>query len=102
MSKLIQIIYASVVLWMLLVWVGYAEKNRKKPMSQWIIRFGNLCMGVYLLQQFILKGLYNLTPLLEVSGCYWLPWGAFLIALIGAVFISQLLVKTKVGRFLIG
>lgn len=96
-----QIIYASVGLWMLLVWVGYAEKSRKKLMSQWIIRFGNLCMGVYLMQQFILKGLYNHT-LPEILGCYWLPWVGFVIAFTGSVLVSQLLLKTKVGNFLIG
>jgi len=102
LSKLMQIIYASVGLLMLLAWVGYAEGKRKKSLSQWIIRFGNLCMGVYLLQQFILKGLYNHTALPEILGCYWLPWVGFVIALIGSVCISHLLVKTKAGRFLIG
>ena len=97
-----QIIYASVGLWMLLVWVGYAEKSRKKPMSQWIIRFGNLCMGVYLMQQFILKGLYNHTALPEILGCYWLPWVGFVITLIGSVLIAQLMRSIKVGKFLIG
>ena len=102
LTKVMQIIYASVGLWMLLVWVGYAEKSRKKPLSQWIIRFGNLCMGVYLLQQFILKGLYNHTSLPEVLGCYWLPWMGFVITLICSVLITFLMMKTKSGRFLIG
>lgn len=102
LSKLMQIIYASVGLWMLLVWVGYAEGKRKKSLSQWIIRFGNFCMGVYLMQQFILKGLYNHTALPELLGCYWLPWVGFVIALIGSVLISQLMRTTKAGRFLIG
>lgn len=102
LSKFMQIIYASMGLWMLLLWVGYGEKNRKEEMSQRIIEFGNLCMGVYLLQQFILIGLYDHTALPYLFGCYWLPWVGFVIAFIGSVFISQLLLKTKVGKFLIG
>ena len=71
-------------------------------MSQYIVRLGNLCFGVYLLQQFILKGLYDHTALPELLGCYWLPWVGFAIALIGSIFVSQLMVKSKIGKFLIG
>lgn len=97
-----QIIYASVGLWMLLVWVGYAEKRLKKSLPLWIVRLGNLCFGVYLLQQFILMGLYRYTQLPSLLGCYVLPWLGFMVALVGSVLISQLLVKTKTGKFLIG
>lgn len=102
LSKFMQIIYASVGLWMLLLWIGYSEKNCKEGIPQWIIGFGNLCLGVYLLQQFILKGLYDHTALPDYLGCYWLPWGGFVIAFTGSVLVSQLLLKTKVGKFLIG
>ena len=102
LSKLMQIIYASVGLWMLLVWVGYAEKRLKKSLPLWIVRLGNLCFGVYLLQQFILMGLYRYTQLPSLLGCYVLPWLGFMVALVGSVLISQLLVKTKTGKFLIG
>lgn len=97
-----QIIYASVGLWMLLVWVGYAEKSRKKPLPHWMITFGNLSMGVYLLQQFILMGLYDHTLLPEFLGCYWLPWCGFAISLFCSLVISHFFVKTTAGRFLIG
>lgn len=102
LSKLMQIIYASVGLWMLLVWVGYAEKRLNKSLPLWIVRLGNLCFGVYLLQQFMLKGLYDHTALPEILGCYWLPWVGFVIALAGSLVIAGLLVKTKIGKFLIG
>lgn len=87
---------------MLFFIVGFVEKKRSRLVSQWIIKVGNLCFGVYLLQQFILKSLYNYTNLPSVVGCYWLPWVGFTIALIGSLIIAQILVKTKVGRFLIG
>ena len=102
LSKLMQIIYASVGLWMLLVWVGYAEKRLKKSLPLWIVRLGNLCFGVYLLQQFILMGIYDHTLLPEILGYYWLPWFGFVISLFCSLVISHFLVKTMAGRFLIG
>ena len=97
-----RIIYSSIGLAMLFIIIGYKEKNRKTPLPQWIIKIGNLSFGVYLLQQFILKGLYNYTNLPVVLGCYWLPWVGFVITLISSVLIAFLLVKTKIGRLLIG
>lgn len=102
LSKLLQLVYAFVGLCMLFVIIGYKEKNRKKPIPKWIIKKGNLCFGVYLFQQFILKGLYNYTNLPFILGCYWLPWIGFVVALIGSIVLAQLLVKTKTGKFLIG
>lgn len=102
LSKLLQIIYAFVGLAMLFVFVGYKEKGRKDEIPQWLIRLGGLCFGVYLLQQFILIGLYRYTQLPSLLGCYVLPWLGFMVALVGSVLISQLLVKTKTGKFLIG
>lgn len=101
-STLMRIIYSFVGLAMLFIIVGYKEKNRKTPLPQWIIEKGNLCFGVYLLQQFILKGIYNYTNLPGILGCYWLPWVGFVVAMAGSIVIAELLIKTKVGKFLIG
>lgn len=101
-SILMRIIYSSVGLAMLFIIIGYKEKDRTTSLPQWIIKVGNLCFGVYLLQQFILKGLYNYTNLPAVLGCYWLPWVGFLVALAGSLVVAGLLVKTKIGKFLIG
>lgn len=102
LANMLRIIFSSVGLAMLFIIVGYKDKNRKTPLPQWIIEKGNLCFGVYLLQQFILKGLYNYSDLPEILGCYWLPWMGFVVALVGSILIAQLLVKTKTGKFLIG
>lgn len=102
LSSLMKIIYSSVGLAMLNIIIGYKEKNRKMPLPQWIIKIGNLCFGVYLLQQFILRGLYNYTNLPQILGCYWLPWVGFVVALAGSIIITELLIKTKIGKFLIG
>ena len=101
LSKLLQIIYAFVGLAMLFVFVGYKEKDMKGEIPQWLIKLGGLCFGVYLLQQFILNGLYNYTNLPDVLGCYYLPWVGFLLALALSLVISELLIKTRIGKFLI-
>ena len=102
LSRLLQIIYAFVGLAMLFVFVGYKEKGRKGEIPQWLTSFGSLCFGVYLLQQFILMGVYDYTAIPTMVGCYWLPWVGFIVALIGSVMVAFLMVKTKIGRLLIG
>lgn len=101
-SILMRIIYSSVGLAMLFIIIGYIEKDRPTSLPQWIIKMGNLCFGVYLLQQFILKGLYNYTNLPAVLGCYWLPWVGFVITLSMSLLLTKLSLKSSLGRFLIG
>lgn len=102
LSTLLKNIYSFLGLAMLFIIIGYKEKNRRTPLPQWIIKIGNLCLGGYLLQQFILRGLYYYTNLSQDLGCYWLPWVGFVVALAGSIIIAELLIKTKVGKFLIG
>lgn len=45
--------------------------------------------------------IYN-GALISLLGSYWLPWVAFVITLLLSVVLSWGLLKTKVGRFLIG
>lgn len=82
--------------------VGMFETKRCSPLPNWVIMIGGLCMGVYLFQQFILKGLYLNTALLEIVGLILLPWIGFVIALVVSLLLSYLMRLTKAGRFLIG
>ena len=102
MIDISRMIYSSIGLAGLCVTVAMFEKKRTAPLPQWIVKVGALCMGVYLFQQFILKGLYNYTRLPEMLGYYWLPWVGFIIALAGSLGLSYLIRLTKAGRFLIG
>lgn len=98
LSKLLQIIYSFVGLAMLFVFVGYKERDMKGEIPQWLIKLGGLCFGVYLLQQFILNGLYNYTELPVILGCYWLPWVGFILATTFSLVLTLLIRKTKIGR----
>jgi len=102
LSKLLQIIYAFVGLAMLFLFVGYKEKTRKVEIPHWLINLGGLCFCVYLLQQFILMGLYYYMGVPAFLGCYWLPWVGFVVTLISSVLIAFLMVKTKIGKLLVG
>lgn len=95
MSIVLRMIYASTGLAALFFLVGCKEKARKGDIPQWIIRLSGLCFGVYLVQQFILKALYNHTKLPDILGYYALPWVGLAIALSGSVLIAYLMVKVK-------
>ena len=96
----LRLVYASVGIVMTLSWVGCYLKRHVAP--QWMEQVGALSFGVYLFQQFILKGLYDHTTLPSFLGCYWLPWVGFVVALLGSLLMAYLLRATKFGRFLIG
>ena len=57
--------------------------------------------GVYIYHQFILMILYYKVPLITTNP-YWLPIVSFWIAIALSVTISEVSLKTKIGRFLIG
>ena len=95
-----QIIYAMAGIAMAFSLVGcYLIKHSLK---EWMVQVSALSFGVYLFQQFVLKGLYDHTILPTLLGCYWLPWFGFIITLISSLILSWLLRKTQIGRFLIG
>ena len=102
LSNTARLIYASIGLALMFVIVGMFETKRCSPLPNWVIMIGGLCMGVYLFQQFILKGLYLNTALPEIVGPIWLPWIGFVIALAMSLLLSYLMRLTKAGRFLIG
>ena len=98
--KLCQFLYASIgtmAFYCTAVWY-----TQKKQLKQFTIKLASCCFGIYLFQQFILELLYYQTTLPSMLGPYWIPWCGFCVTIILSYFISNLLLKTKVGRFLIG
>lgn len=82
--------------------INVYENNRKSEIPDFIIKVGSLCMGIYLLQQFILKILFDLTLLPEVLGPYLLPWVGFVIALLVSMVLTYYLRRNSIGRFILG
>ena len=95
-----QLIYAGVgVIAFYSITVYYTQKHQLKPFT---IKLAACCFGIYLFQQFVLQLLYYKSGFSMLVGPYWLPWCGFVIAAIVSYVLSELLLKTKTGRFLIG
>lgn len=86
-SRIARIIYSSLGLVLLFYFAGIIDSKCPKPLPGWILKIGSLCMGVYLVQQFILKALYQHTSLPTALGPIWLPWAGFIIALTGSALL---------------
>lgn len=76
-------------------------KENYQP-KQWIVRASDDCYGVYVFHQFILVALYFYTPLVLKVNAYLVPWIGFAVAFSISLLLTQLFLKTKTGRFLIG
>ena len=71
-------------------------------LSKATVKISACCFGIYLFQQFVLQLLYYKTSLPLLVGPYWLPWCGFVVAALVSYLLSDLWLKTKVGKFLIG
>lgn len=95
-----QLIYASVGLIAFYGSAVYFTENHQ--LSEATKKIAACCFGIYLFQQFILQLLYYKTDFPLWVGPYWLPWCGFVIADVISYKLSDLLLKTKTGKFLIG
>ena len=75
---------------------------QRHSLSQFAQHFALCCFGFYLCQQFVLQLLYYKSRFPVLVGPYWLPWCGFILASAVSYSISTILVKTKIGRYLIG
>ena len=66
-----------------------------------LVKIGNYCFGVYIFQQFVLKGLYFKTDIPGIVGPYILPWLGFVIALVVSFLLIYFIRLSKVGRALL-
>lgn len=73
-----------------------------KQLPQTIVLLSTYCYGVYIFQQFILKYYYYHTTASQLITTTLVPWIGFSITLIISVALSALLLRTRVGRYLIG
>ena len=100
LNHVCKILYSSSGIVLMLSLSGLYVKHFK--VSQRMITLGGLSFGVYLIQQFVLKYVYYKTELPCYLSPYVLPWVGFIFTLIVSVALSYLLIKTRVGRYLIG
>ena len=96
------LIYSALGLAFIYILINYLLKKNIINVTPVMIKLSAYCFGVYIFQQFILKYIVYNGALISLLGSYWLPWVAFVITLLLSVVLSWGLLKTKVGRFLIG
>lgn len=65
------------------------------------IKLGNLCMGVYIFQQFILEIFYYHSPMPSMLSNLQLPLVGFVIALVVSLVLTYTLRTTKLGKKLL-
>lgn len=77
----------------------FVQRHQLRPFA---IKLSSCCFGIYLFQQFVLQLLFYHTNFPTMTGPYWLPWCGFVLAAAVSYFLSDLLLRTKTGQFLIG
>lgn len=103
MSRRIAVlVYSALGLAFIYILINYLLKKNMINVTSVMIKLSAYCFGVYIFQQFILKYIVYNGALISLLGSYWLPWVAFVITILFSVGLSFGLLKTRVGRFLIG
>ncbi len=95
-----QLIYATIGTITFYITTVYFTRHRQ--LNKLTISLASSCFGIYLIHQFLLIGLYYNTNFAAIVGPYWLPWLGVALVLPVSYLLSTILLKTKVGKFLIG
>ena len=94
-------VYATTMLWL------RRHRTEEAQPSGWLRECSRLCYGVYVLHMFFMQPIYFHTVIPQwccssAAGAWLLPWGVLAVTLALSVAGTWLLLKTRVGRFLIG
>ena len=102
LNNMMQMVYSTlgVVAFYLtaLLIAGTSEPVSKDSL---LFKVGNYCFGVYIFQQFVLKGLYYYTPIPGIVGPYVLPWAGAFTALVVSFVLVSLIRLTRIGRLIL-
>ena len=75
--------------------------SRGFHVPQYVIKLNQICMGIYIFHQFILKFLYFHSILPEWCGYVVLPWVGYVIAILSSIALSIIIRLTAIGRRII-
>lgn len=99
-NRVVHLIGSCCVIYVLFSYFNSKFGNSKLP--SYINEFACACFGIYLIQQFVLQFLYYHTALPQHIHQLTLPWAAALITIIVSYLTVKILIKTKIGKFLLG
>jgi len=100
--NLLRLSYSSVGVMAVFLTAVRLIKVEKISLSPFLIQLSTYCFGIYIFQQFILQYIYYHTELASITGADALPWIAFIFTLVVSYYLTHLMLKTKIGRNLIG
>lgn len=100
--KFFTLCYSLFGMLMIFSGINWLFKESRIKLNGIMIKLSGLCFGVYICQQFILKIIYYQMGGLNKIDPVFLPWIGFVITLALSLFISHYILKTRLGRFLIG
>lgn len=100
--KLSQIVYSALGLFSVFLLATYLVEKKGLRLNVRLINLSSYCFGIYLFQQFVLKYIYYHTEIIDSVDITILPWVSFVAALLISLLFSWAMLKTKVGRYLIG
>ena len=99
---LVNIIISVTGVYMLYRIANVPSIQQKIDGNKLLIKLSGYCYGVYIFQQFILQILYHKTDMALCVNSYALPWISTAVTIALSLIFTGLLLRTKVGRFLIG
>lgn len=74
---------------------------RNHDLSDWFVKLGACCFGVYIFQQFILKIMYYQTSFPAEVGPYWLPWLSAIITLVISWLLTVILRRCRLFKMIL-
>ena len=94
-------VYATTMLWL------RRHRTEDAQPSGWLRECSRLCYGVYVLHMFFMQPIYFFSGFPQwccgsAVGVWLMPWAVLVVTLALSVAGTWLLLKTRVGRFLIG
>ena len=101
MIKLFTMIISVYGIFNLYIFINFLIIKKIYKASKHIKYLNSVCFGVYIYHQFILKYLYYDTILAENINIHIFPFLGLIVTLIFSVFLTNLTLKLRVGRYLI-
>ena len=80
----------------------YVSQEISPQMQLFFYHFSTLSMGIYIIQEFIIRIIYYKTQLPQYLGSVLLPWITIIITLIASYMLAYFAHNHKVGKILIG
>lgn len=102
LNGLVNIIISVTGVYLLYRIANISTIQKKIDGNRLLIKLSGYCYGVYIFQQFILRYLYYKTDMAHCIDPYVLPWVATVVTIALSLILTDLSLRTRAGRFLIG